>query len=297
MHLNSPNVDQIVTEIQQKFKIVGRTKELRQMVLAVSAKKHILIEGEVGVGKTRLAKALAEHLGAEFFRVDGSEDLLSYVLVGYFDPPGVIAKGYNEDVFIYGPLARSMLNGGCLFINELNRIPESSQNILLTALDEGILEVPKLKTIRAKDSFFIVATQNPEAHVGVTALGEALKDRFVWVHLDYQPDDDEEKIVLQEADLAGKGQHEIAQIAVRIARGTRNHEDIRRGASVRAAIDIAALIKSNGPMQPEKTADVWVEVAIMALSTKIELVDSVTETRENIIKNIVLAALQNSSFP
>lgn len=296
MHVNAQNVDQIVTEIQHRFKIVGRTKELRQMVLAVKARKNILIEGEVGVGKTRMAKALAEYVGTAFFRVDGSEDLLSYVLVGYFDPPGVIAKGYVEDVFIYGPLARSMLEGGCLFINELNRIPESSQNILLTALDEGILQVAKLKTIQAKDSFFVVATQNPEAHVGVTALGEALKDRFVWVHLDYQPDEEEIAIVIQEADLSGKGQREIAQLAVKIARSTRNYEDIRRGASVRAAIDIAALVKSNGPMQTENTASVWTEVAIMALSTKIELMDSVTESRENIIKEIVLNALQNNPF-
>ncbi|OLS12929.1 MAG: ATPase [Promethearchaeota archaeon CR_4] len=296
MYVNTQNVDQIVTEIQHRFKIIGRTKELHQMVLAVKARKHVLIEGEVGVGKTRIAKALAEYMGTTFFRVDGSEDLLSYILVGYFDPPGVIAKGYIEDTFIYGPLARSMLEGGCLFINELNRIPESSQNILLTAFDEGIVEVAKLKTIKAKDSFFVVATQNPEAHVGVTALGEALKDRFVWVHLDYQPAEEEELIVIQEADLSGKRQREIAHLAVRIARGTRNHQDIRRGASVRAAIDIAALVKSNGPVQPEDTESIWMEVAIMALSTKIELMDSVTDSRENIIKEIVLNALQNTPF-
>ena len=296
INMDSPSVIQIVNEIASKYNIVGRTTELRQMVLAIRAKKHLLIEGEVGVGKTRLAKALSEYLGAQFYRIDGSEDVLSYVLVGFFDPPSVVAGGYTEEAFIYGPLALAMRNGGCLFINEINRIPEASQNILLTALDEGILEVPKLTTIRAEPSFFVVATQNPEAHVGVTALGEALKDRFVWVKLEYQPQEEEEAIAVQEADLHGKGQREIANLAVRITRATRDHEDIRQGASVRAAIDIAALVKANGPMQPEETAERWIEVAIMALATKIELMDGATDSREEIIKRIVLEALQNSPF-
>jgi MoxR-like ATPase len=183
-----------------------------------------------------------------------------------------------------------------MFINEINRIPEASQNILLTALDEGILEVPKLKTIKAEPSFFVVATQNPEAHVGVTALGEALKDRFVWVKLDYQSQEEEEQIAIQEADLHGKGLREIANLAVRITRATREDEDIRQGASVRAAIDIAALIKANGPVQPDDTAEVWTQVSIMALSTKIELMDGATDSREDIITRIVLEALQNSPF-
>jgi MoxR-like ATPase len=294
--MDSNSVDQIVKDIGSKYKIIGREKELRQMVLAIRANKHLLIEGEVGVGKTRLAKALSEYLGTQFYRIDGSEDVLSYVLVGYFDPPAVVAGGYSEDAFIYGPLAQAMLNGGCMFINEINRIPEASQNILLTALDEGILEVPKLNTIKAEPSFFVVATQNPEAHVGVTALGEALKDRFVWVKLDYQSQEDEEEITIQEADLHGKGLREIANLAVRITRATRENDDIRQGASVRAAIDIAALVKANGPMQPEETADIWTQVAIMALSTKIELMDGATDSREDIITRIVLEALQNSPF-
>ena len=208
----------------------------------------------------------------------------------------MVANGYSEDSFIYGPLALAMINGGCLFINEINRIPEASQNILLTALDEGILEVPKLSTIRAKDSFFVVATQNPEAHIGVTALGEALKDRFVWVKLDFQPEEEELGIVIQEVDLHSKGQHEIAALAVKITRATRSDEDIRQGASVRAAIDIAALIKANRAMQPEETAQLWTTAAIMALATKIDLIDGVTDTREEIITRIVLKALQNNPF-
>ena len=120
------------------------TEELKKIILARSVDKNLIIEGQVGTGKTRIAKAISSFYDTDFARIDCSEETLPHKLVGYFDPPLVISKGYQEDSYIYGPLASSMLKGGCLFINEINRMPESTQNSLLTALDEGILEIPKL---------------------------------------------------------------------------------------------------------------------------------------------------------
>jgi len=168
----------IIEDIQNKFNIVGRTEELKKIILARSVGKNILIEGEVGVGKTTLAQAIANYYDSNFYRIDCSEETLTHNLVGHWDPPLVISKGYMEDSYVYGPLASAMSNGGCLFINEINRMPESTQNALLTSLDEKILEIPKLKTIHANDNFFVVATLNPSAHVGVTVLGEAIKDKM-----------------------------------------------------------------------------------------------------------------------
>ena len=133
------NASEIVKEIQKRYKIIGRTEELEKINLARLVDKNIIIEGEVGVGKTRIAKAIASFYDTEFARIDCSEETLPNNLVGYFDPPLVISKGYSEESYIYGPLASSMLKGGCLFINEINRMPESTQNSLLTALDERIL--------------------------------------------------------------------------------------------------------------------------------------------------------------
>ena len=70
-------------------------------------------------------------------------------------------------------------------------MPENTQNSLLTALDEAILDISKIKVIKAHKEFFVVATQNPGAHVGVTVLGEALKDRFIWINLSYQKPEEE----------------------------------------------------------------------------------------------------------
>jgi MoxR-like ATPase len=205
----------------------------------------------------------------------------------------VISKGYLEDSYIYGPLASSMLKGGCLFINEINRMPESTQNSLLTALDEGILEIPKLKTIRAHKKFFTIATQNPAAHVGVTVIGEALKDRFIWISLDFQPPEEEILIIKQEANLDDASGDKIAQISQQIVDQTRNNTSIRRGSSIRGAIDLAQLISKTEITDSTKN---WVNTAVMALYNKIELEDGVTSSKKEIITSIVLSVLNKADF-
>ncbi len=290
------DITRIVNEIQEKYKIIGRTEELRKIVLAHAVGKNILLEGNVGVGKTTLAKAIAEYYGSKdsnFYRVDCSEELLPHNLVGYFEPPLVIAKGYIEDSYRYGPLALAMMNGGCLFINEINRMPESTQNSLLTSLDEGILEISKLKTIKAHKDFFVVATQNPAAHVGVTVLGEALKDRFIWVNLPYQTSEEEILIIKQEANLNSESRDKIAIISQNIIQVTRESTSIRRGSSIRGAIDLATLINQYSNSNSSKN---WVEAAVMALYNKIELEDGLTQSKKEIITNIVLAVLNKSDF-
>ncbi|MFW9902233.1 MAG: AAA family ATPase, partial [Candidatus Thorarchaeota archaeon] len=180
-----------------------------------------------------------------------------------------------------------------LFINEINRMPESTQNSLLTSLDEGILKIPKLKTIKAHKDFFVVATQNPAAHVGVTVLGEALKDRFIWVRLDYQTPEEEINIIKQEANLNSGNSDKIATISQNIIQMTRDSTSVRRGSSIRGAIDLATLISQYDNKNSSKN---WVEAAVMALYNKIELEDGLTQSKKEIITNIVLAILTKSDF-
>ncbi len=286
------NATNKIKKIQNRYKIIGRTEELKKIILARSVGKNILIEGEVGVGKTTLAKAVSLEFDSDFYRVDCSEDILTHNLVGYFDPPLVIAKGYIEDSYAYGPLASAMINGGCLFINEINRMPENTQNILLTALDEKILDIPKLKTIHAKENFFVIATLNPSAHVGVSVLGEAIKDRFIWIKLDYQKPEEEIEIIKQEVKFDGE-MDRIAIISQNIIQLTRNSTLIRRGSSIRGAIDLASLITQYEINNSTKN---WVEAAIMALYNKIELEDGVSKSKKELITDIVLAVLNKSDF-
>ena len=289
---------EIIKIIQKRFRIIGRTEEISQILIAHEVNKNILLEGPVGVGKTTLARSISEYYrsdsdNSKFYRVDCSEELLPHNLVGYFDPPLVISKGYEEDSYKYGPLALAMLKGGCLFVNEINRMPENTQNSLLTALDEGILEIPKLKTIKAHREFFVVATQNPAAHVGVTVLGEAIMDRFIWIYLAYQNPEEEIQIIKQEANLNHDHGEKIATISQSIVQTTRENSSIRRGSSIRGAIDLATIICQ---YDNQDSTSNWVEAAVMSLYNKIELEDGLTQSKKEIITNIVLATLNKSDF-
>ncbi len=273
--------------IQKRYKIIGREEELEKALAAVSSNKHILFEGTVGVGKTVIAMALANHFNRKFHRVDGDERYTEHKLTGWFDPALVIAKGYSWETFIPGPLTQAMREGSFLFINELNRMPEGTQNVLLPAMDERQIIIPKIGTIKAKPGFLIIATQNPEEFVGTSRLSEALEDRFVWVRLDYQSEVEEQRIVKKET---GCKNEDIIAVAVKITRKTREDPDIRHGASVRGAMDMTELIQRlAGSLTLE--LDVWTRAAIMALATKIDLQDQTTQKMENVVKRIVASVL------
>ena len=84
-----------------------------------------------------------------------------------------------------------MREGAVLFINELNRMPESVQNVLLPALDERLVSVPHVGVVDAVDGFQVVATQNPVEYVATGHLSEALRDRFEHLALEYQDAEEE----------------------------------------------------------------------------------------------------------
>lgn len=276
-------LDDMVRQIQERYHVVGRTNELRKALTAKLAKRNLMIEGNIGTGKTIMAKSIAGYFDQEFMRVDGDERFTEHKLVGYFDPPMVMKEGYTWNSFIEGPLTRAMKSGGVLLINEINRLMETTQNVLLTAMDEHQIIIPKLGTLVANDGFMVIATQNPSEYVGTTALSEALRDRFVWIWLDYQSEEEEMKIASIWSDNTQTGQ---IGTSVKIARKTRDHPDIRRGSSVRGAIDIANII-ARFPL----TRESWVLASVMALATKIELIDGCGRTVAEVIEDCVKQVL------
>ena len=142
-----------IKEIQERYKILGCEEELAKALAALSSNKHLLVEGVAGVGKTIIAMALARHFNRSFFRIDGDERYTEHKLTGWFDPALVVAKGYSWETFIPGPLSQAMTEGSVLFINELNRLPEGTQNVLLPAMDEGQIVISKIGTLVAKPGF------------------------------------------------------------------------------------------------------------------------------------------------
>ena len=218
------------------------------------------------MGKTTVALAVCAHLGRSVVRVDGDDRYSESKLTGWFDPPLVLAKGYSDETFFAGPLVQAMRDGAVLFVNELNRMPEAVQNVLLPALDEGLLIVPRIGDVRAAPGFQVVATQNPVEYIATGHLSEALRDRFEHVGLDYQDADEEIAIVRREtgcADLA------LVDEAVRLTRATRSDPRFRKGASVRAAIAMVAIAARRRRLG----ADALRRAAGAALPTRVELRD------------------------
>jgi MoxR-like ATPase len=251
-------------------KLIGRDDELFRVRACLRADRNVLLEGPVGVGKTHLALAVTRELGTPVFRVDGDSRYTEQKLSGWFDPPTVIKKGFGKDAFIPGPLVEAMQTGGVLFINELNRLPEGVQNVLLPAIDERVISVPKLGEIRAKEGFLVVATQNPKEFVATSHLSEAILDRFELIVLDYQSEEDETQIVSDRIGKAPAAAPLLALAAVRLARSTREHPRVRRGASVRAALSVAEIAKvliAGG----KNFCEAFLEAAMMALPTRIEI--------------------------
>lgn len=287
--INGKTLEEVIDEIQTKNQIIGREVELKKGLAAKLADKHLLLEGDVGVGKTTMAHAIANYFSQNLERVDGDDRYSASKLVGHFDPPMVIQKGYNWESFVRGPLVNAMQNGAILFLNELNRMPEGTQNVLLSAMDEGHIMIPKLGKVEARDGFFIISSMNPQEFVATTPLSEALKDRFAWIRLEYQSEEQEQKITKIRSSVEDD---QIINVVVRITRRTRDWQDLRRGSSIRGAIDYASILQYFDKTKPSS----WIEAGIMALGTKVELEDGVDKRVEEVIKDVINQVLSEQDF-
>ena len=106
----------------------------------------------------------------EIFRIDGDERYNEQKLTGWFEPPLVLKVGYIQDAFTPGPLTQAMQTGGILFINELNRMLESVQNVLLPALDEKLIVIPRIGTVHAGDDFQVILSDTPGTNFSNSAM-------------------------------------------------------------------------------------------------------------------------------
>jgi gas vesicle protein GvpN len=255
------------------MKLIGRDLEKNLIASLLQSGKHVLLEGSVGVGKTTLALEVARSLGQKVVRVDGDGRFTEQKLVGSFDPKMAIEQGFVESSFLPGPLYQAMKNGEILLINELNRMPEMVQNVLLPAMDEGVIQLPYLGELKAKKGFAMVATQNPREFVATSSLSEALLDRLEWVSI--QPMSEEQEIEIIVSSLPGKVSDELrswVEKTVAIVNLTRSHPKIKRGASIRAAISIAQMMQVELASSAKKPgSDRFKLILKTALANRIEL--------------------------
>jgi MoxR-like ATPase/Mg-chelatase subunit ChlD len=270
--------------------VVGRRAELRLLTGALAHGKAVLLLGLPGVSKTTIVRALAGELGDgpdRFVDATGDEQLTAHALVGTFDPPMVLKDGYRPEHFVPGPLVRAMRAGGILYVEELNRAPSGALNALLTALSDGYVEVPRLGRVEAAPGFTVIGAANPLDDVGTARLSRGLADRFVVLELDYQPRAEELEIVRRRAGAARIGLHPFA---VDIARASREHADLRHGASVRAAIDYADLLE--GYAVSELDLATLRALACSAYAGRIRVKPSSGRTAREIVHELIDLVLQ-----
>jgi MoxR-like ATPase len=270
------------SEIQKKM--VGFDREIRMVLAALKARLPVMLEGDAGTGKTELAKVVARSLHLEISRVDGDPELTALKLQGWFDPPLVLQKGYQWETFIPGPLTSAMLQGGIFFFNEVNRAPSESLNAVLSALDERVLNIPRLAAIKAKESFVSIFTLNPYDRIGTNPLPRAFYDRCVWIYMDHRPLEMAIEIVRRRTE---EEDAELIRSICQIVETTRNHPLIERGASVRAAIHIIHMIQSlregGKTLIPEEIE----YLCVMALSKNIKPTYDTAKSPEELVREIV----------
>lgn len=245
------------------MKLIGRESEKEMIQTFLQASKNVLLEGPVGVGKTTLALTVAESLSRKVIRVDGDGRFTEQKLVGSFDPKLVLDRGFSKESFIPGPLHQAMSEGAILLMNEMNRMPEMVQNVLLPALDEKKIQIPILGELVAKPGFCVIATQNPREFVATSPLSEALLDRMEWISIAYLSEAEEIAVVAGHMTDSKKYKAEIEQ-AVYLTRLTRTHPKVKRGASIRSAISLLQVLEQN------PKADFWA-IAKSVFANRIEL--------------------------
>ncbi len=286
-----------------RAEVVGRVREIELTVAAIASDRHIVIEGPPGTGKSTLLRAVARELGIGFEFVEGNAELTPARVVGHFDPARVLSDGYDPDVFVPGPLASALRDGSLLYIEELNRVPEETLNVLITVMSEREITVPRLGRLEAASGFRLVAAMNPFDAVGTARISGAVYDRMCRIAVGYQSVSDETMIVRRAVALHHGSERtsddvnaadrpdtsfDWLDLVVELVRATRDHPDVRVGSSVRGAIDMVFVANSLAELRGVDAVSprASLDAALVALSGRIRVREGSMRTPEEIVTEL-----------
>ncbi|MEZ9411705.1 AAA family ATPase [Vibrio lentus] len=177
-------------EVLQNYlesQIIGQQELVKQLMIALLADGHILVEGPPGLAKTRAVKSLADCVEGDFHRIQFTPDLLPADLTG----TDIFRPETGEFTFQSGPIFNSLI-----LADEINRAPAKVQAAMLEAMAEKQVTAGR-KTYALPDLFLVMATQNPIEQEGTYPLPEAQLDRFL-LHLEVEyPDMESELEILR----------------------------------------------------------------------------------------------------
>jgi MoxR-like ATPase len=260
--------------IQQAM--VGQSEVIDQVLIALAASGHVLVEGVPGLGKTLLVRAMAQAMSLNHARVQFTPDMMPSDITGH----SILDPSTRELRIVRGPVFTHIL-----LADEINRAPAKTQSALLEVMQEYQVTIEG-QTIPLPKPFMVLATQNPVETEGTYPLPEAQLDRFLFkVEIGYPPLDDEIGVVVRattdqagdELPLAGvttaldsdgvsklqrlcarvRVDEQVTDYAVRIVRATRDYAGVALGSGSRGALALVrgaravALLEGRGFVTPD----------------------------------------------
>ncbi|SEB16664.1 AAA family ATPase [Paraburkholderia sartisoli] len=169
--------------------VVGQEAVVRQILIALLADGHVLLESLPGLAKTRTVKAIAARLAAVMRRIQFTPDLLPSDITG----GETLLQSGAERILTFQP---GPIFGNLILADEINRAPAKVQSALLEAMEERQISVAG-KTHTMPDLFLVMATQNPIEQEGTYPLPEAQMDRFLFKVLISYPSPESEREMLR----------------------------------------------------------------------------------------------------
>jgi MoxR-like ATPase len=241
-------MEQVLAEVRRV--VVGMDAVAEQLLIALLANGHVLLEGVPGVAKTTLSKAFARILGGQYQRIQFTPDLLPSDVTG----TSIFDRQSNQFVLRKGPIFCQVL-----LADEVNRAPAKTQSALLEAMQEYQVTIDG-EPLPLPLPFLVLATQNPVEQEGVYRLPEAQLDRFLlrvtmgypghgpeveMLRLHSRPPEEPAQVLTPDSilDLQRDLPHVYAaetllHYIVALAEASRQHPDVALGASPRAALNL-----------------------------------------------------------
>ena len=277
-------VEETTTRIRDNVQrvIVGKADVINQAIIALLCRGHILVEDVPGIGKTTLAKSLAQSLGCTFTRIQYTPDLMPTDVLGV----NFFNQKTGDFEFRPGPVFSQIV-----LADEINRATPRTQSALLEAMQERQATIDGV-TMPLPEPFLVMATQNPIEMEGTFPLPEAQLDRFiVRIKLGYPSAKEESDILLrferdtvlpsleavtngdemvhmQDAVTAVRVDEAVRTYIVSVTQATRQHGGLTLGASPRAGMALYKTVQARAAIEGRDfvTPDDVKELAASVLS-------------------------------